>query len=1155
MLPDLLCFTAYTDNDEREIMLIELISAVTKATDVMLEQVIPLLREYEALEPIDLWNSTSYAILFSIDVLLDIVKPSLRSIVQMRNLNISRRLSVSSRCSILERSSKVGHPNTSKRADIVEPHITATLTNVSDQQSDILVQLAAPEQAAVLEQSEVTDESSISNQTSDVSSFFGKVGDTFTVETLRQGSLFPKLTHGVARSLLRAGRCGSLAQRLDLTSSELYYLISLPTSSSSSPNGEGESECHSDDHAQCSTTSCSCFNVNEATYQPRHTGDCVMCDGLEVDESKLVDLIRRNEVPVIQSTMDRNGRVSIRVQKMTKHRDYIAISHVWAGGLGNFQRNQLAQCQLESIHRDVCRTMTRAFLDLFELEWGSAPEDAKSLFWPMRKFSSWLMGTFSSWLVGTTTCYYWMDTLCIPNNHAAERKDAINSMGRVYAGARAVLVLDPALSGIALHDEGPAGKYQDRAINMLVQASPWMARSWPLQEAALASGLYIKFADEYVRYDHELLGMAATLDAIPNQKGDSERLQWLPNTVWGIVDEDIEFFKTCNLIFKSITSYSIAEDDEEIVPGQSRSYTLGADFVKVWNLLSKRTTSYSSDVPAIFAALLYQSAGEILAVDPARRVWSILGSVDRLPADILCVELEESPRLPHPQQPRQWMPRLPGSSRPVMSLSLDFGSLQRVASGFILRMYHPSTLAVVCRKGVPMASGGHFLMRVGGQQSFSVHFREPTSHPNTNSTTTTTRVSKGKSISSSPPEEETGQESQLILLFRKRAPGSLLENCAVLCKINSESEDKGTLRVQFLSNTITWRVLSEREQQQPPDYETRDCVFIDASSSILIEMDSQHWPTLTWSRFNAYPYRHFLAQSFRFYDTFMIHSHITGLLAAVVIWATDFVVYFTGDSSSFIMGFLGPNIIHLVIIVLRIFVAVLYTVLLSVAQNRWARYFWSLSFWDVPRARKTLSGIPFYVPWYFLTFDAAVLAGAGALFQALWFLETPWMWFVRLIPLTFMLEYGMQLARHLFARMQWFLSTIEYRGPHAQRHLRERLVASTLRYVVSSLQQNVHRFLLLCLTGSLGGLGLWLAIRFYKDPLLLSRDNGDLVYFLYIVTLSCMTLFIIICIACAAIALWILFYILRDLVREAVRIYGRVWWARKGKEVQRIELV
>ena len=48
-----------------------LTEALAKAKDVMKWEVIPLLRDYEEQQPLNLWNSASFAILFSIDVLMD----------------------------------------------------------------------------------------------------------------------------------------------------------------------------------------------------------------------------------------------------------------------------------------------------------------------------------------------------------------------------------------------------------------------------------------------------------------------------------------------------------------------------------------------------------------------------------------------------------------------------------------------------------------------------------------------------------------------------------------------------------------------------------------------------------------------------------------------------------------------------------------------------------------------------------------------------------------------------------------------------------------------------------------------------------------------------------------------------------------------------
>jgi hypothetical protein len=182
-------------------------------------------------------------------------------------------------------------------------------------------------------------------------------------------------------------------------------------------------------------------------YRTQHTRDCVLCDDVGVVESELVDLIRKDEVPVIRSTMSPNGKVTTCVERMTKGFDYIAISHVWAGGLGNSVRNELPQCQLQTIHEDVGHAMSsRLSRMIFLTEFAPDSEDLHLQLQKMGRLAR-LPSSPAS-----TTVRYWMDTLCIPTNidkYADEKERAINSMGRVYAGAAAVLVLDPTLRSIS----------------------------------------------------------------------------------------------------------------------------------------------------------------------------------------------------------------------------------------------------------------------------------------------------------------------------------------------------------------------------------------------------------------------------------------------------------------------------------------------------------------------------------------------------------------------------------------------------------------------------------------------------------------------------------------------------------------------------------
>ena len=223
MLPDLLDFNEHTDAGRDIFISRRLIPALSKAETVILEELIPHVRDYEALESLDLWSSKPYAILFGIETLLESIKDSVASVS------------------------------------------TQHTRSGNDTISGVL-------------------------------------------RNLRSRTVFPRLTEGVARSLLRTGRCGSLVHRLDFSSSEFYHLMSLPISQIQ----------EREDHSQCKKTSCTYFNVDKMIYRTQHTRDCVLCDDVGVVESELVDLIRKDEVPVIRSTMSPNGKVTTCVERMTR---------------------------------------------------------------------------------------------------------------------------------------------------------------------------------------------------------------------------------------------------------------------------------------------------------------------------------------------------------------------------------------------------------------------------------------------------------------------------------------------------------------------------------------------------------------------------------------------------------------------------------------------------------------------------------------------------------------------------------------------------------------------------------------------------------------------------------------------------------------------
>ena len=92
-------------------------------------------------------------------------------------------------------------------------------------------------------------------------------------------------------------------------------------------------------HLQCLDEICLAYNIDDTSYESVHATVTCRCMELSPDESELLGILQRAELPVI--TLQDN-----RVHVVEAHDSaaYSAISHVWSHGLGNPKRNSLPLC-------------------------------------------------------------------------------------------------------------------------------------------------------------------------------------------------------------------------------------------------------------------------------------------------------------------------------------------------------------------------------------------------------------------------------------------------------------------------------------------------------------------------------------------------------------------------------------------------------------------------------------------------------------------------------------------------------------------------------------------------------------------------------------------------------------------------------------------
>ncbi|EXJ58303.1 hypothetical protein A1O7_05728 [Cladophialophora yegresii CBS 114405] len=214
-------------------------------------------------------------------------------------------------------------------------------------------------------------------------------------------------------------------------------------------------------HSGCSPAGCIARNIDESTYETKHVDPSCQCDLVAAPGDRVVEILEQGDIPVMLVREDAEGDGLGLEASSARRTKFVAISHVWADGLGCTTGNSLPTCQLRRLHR-MCS-------DLYPERTG-----ASRLF----RRAEGPLGL-------------WIDTLCIPREKA-HRRLAIARMSATYAGAAKVLILDSELLSLTKH-------MSERAILIRLIGSSWDRRVWTMQEGALgSSGLHVKLADGFV---------------------------------------------------------------------------------------------------------------------------------------------------------------------------------------------------------------------------------------------------------------------------------------------------------------------------------------------------------------------------------------------------------------------------------------------------------------------------------------------------------------------------------------------------------------------------------------------------------------------------------------------------------------------------------
>ena len=131
----------------------------------------------------------------------------------------------------------------------------------------------------------------------------------------------------------------------------MYYISGLPPRSDVN-------------HSQCDALTCVAYNIDESTCAPCHDGNYsrTECTLIEVNPDTVASIIEDNNgIPLLACCLS-GEQLQMEVVRARPGIQYIAISHVWSGGLGNPACNGLPECEVQKLTsriKDLRRAMSK----------------------------------------------------------------------------------------------------------------------------------------------------------------------------------------------------------------------------------------------------------------------------------------------------------------------------------------------------------------------------------------------------------------------------------------------------------------------------------------------------------------------------------------------------------------------------------------------------------------------------------------------------------------------------------------------------------------------------------------------------------------------------------------------------------------------------
>lgn len=376
-------------------------------------------------------------------------------------------------------------------------------------------------------------------------------------------------------------------------------------------------------HSRCIENICTANTIDEHNFQPKHASDGCECSHVGPPSAHIASIIGEGKIPVVSGSLSTaTGELQLEITRAHHKMRYVAISHVWSGGLGNPRGNAIPSCQFSRLIHLVRQLLSHPLKS----------SKIRSIACPNRPV------------------YFWLDTLCIPvgNAYQTARQAAIDMMAKIYSGAAHVLVLDVYLQNIVF-DRLPL----EQALGHILSCS-WMFRCWTLQEAALGQSCYVQFADRAVALGtHSRSLRLSKIETWLDTKSYPKYLR-------------LQLIKNLSRFLRDIEDVSWRRPDRTTMWSRRDQENHQAHaFACTWNSFLGRFTSKMEDLHLMIAGMQDYKVSPMRELPVRDRMKAILKGHAVLPLALLYIP---GPRLDNSDPQRSWAPAFPQSNELDCSL-------------------------------------------------------------------------------------------------------------------------------------------------------------------------------------------------------------------------------------------------------------------------------------------------------------------------------------------------------------------------------------------------------------------------------------------------------------------------------------------------------